>query len=174
MPQPDIPILRNFARYLPHATPKSLPEFLILDGIRDHGADARQSQRGTEFISPARECGVTQALKARVHSGTAPLLSHTHAANLLHCVFGTKERRALIPAELQEQLYAYLTGIADNLDFKILAAGGTSNHDHLLIGLPPVLTLAEVVQKLKANSSRRLGENGVQFEWQIKDMELLA
>jgi putative transposase len=117
-------------------------------------------------MSPARECGVTQALKARVHSGTAPLLSHTHAANLLHCVFGTKERRAQIPAELQKQLYAYLTGIADNLDFKILAAGGTSNHDHLLIGLPPVLTLAEVVRKLKANSSRRLGENGVQFEWQ--------
>jgi putative transposase len=72
----------------------------------------------------------------------------------------------LIPAELQEQLYAYLTGIADNLDFKILAAGGTSNHDHLLIGLPPVLTLAGVVRKLKANSSRRLGENGVQSEWQ--------
>jgi putative transposase len=59
---------------------------------------------------------------------------------------------------------AYLIGIADNLDFKILAAGGTSNHIHLLIGLPPALTLATVVQKLKANSSlwRWLGENGVQ------------
>lgn len=65
---------------------------------------------------------------------------------------------------MREQLYAYLTGIADNLDFKILAAGGTSNHLHLLIGLPPVLTPAEGVNKLKANSSRRLGENGVQFE----------
>jgi hypothetical protein len=143
-----------------------------LDGIRDHGADVRQSQQGTTFISSARARGVTQALKAGVHSGTAPLLSHTHAANLLHCVFGTKERRALIPAELQEHLYAYLTGIADNLDFKILAAGGTSNYDHLLIGLP-ALILAEVVQKLKANPSRRLGEIGVQFECP-KDMELLA
>jgi hypothetical protein len=28
------------------------------------------------------------------------------------------------------------------------------------------LTLAEVVQKLKANSSRWFEENGVQFEWQ--------
>ncbi len=93
-------------------------------------------------------------------------MSHTHAGNFVHCIFSTKERRALIPAELQEQLYAYLTGIADNLGFKILAAGGTSNHVHLLIGLPPALTLAEVVQKLKANSSRWLGENRVQFEWQ--------
>ncbi len=93
-------------------------------------------------------------------------MSHTHAANFVHCIFSTKERRALIPAELQERLYAYLTGIADNLGFKILAAGGTSNHVHLLIGLPPALTLAETVQKLKANSSRWLGENRVQFEWQ--------
>jgi hypothetical protein len=33
--------------------------------------------------------------------------------------------------------------------------------------LPPALTLiAEGVQKLKANSSRWLGKNGVQFQWQ--------
>ncbi|MCU1304872.1 MAG: transposase IS200-family protein [Candidatus Sulfotelmatobacter sp.] len=93
-------------------------------------------------------------------------MSHTHAANFVHCIFGTKGRRALIPSELQEGLYAYLIGIADNLGAKILAAGGTSNHVHLLIRLPPALTLAEVVQKLKANSSRWLGENGVPFEWQ--------
>jgi REP-associated tyrosine transposase len=93
-------------------------------------------------------------------------MSHTHAANFVHCVFSTKERRDLIPAELQARLYAYLTGIADNLGFKILAIGGTSNHVHLLIRLPPVLTMAEAMQKLKANSSRWLRENGTQFEWQ--------
>jgi len=93
-------------------------------------------------------------------------MSHTHAANFVHCVFSTKERRDLIPVELQDLLYAYLTGIADNLGFRILAAGGTSNHVHLLIGLPPSLALAEAIQKLKANSSRWLGESGLQFEWQ--------
>jgi REP-associated tyrosine transposase len=90
-------------------------------------------------------------------------MSHAYAANFVHCVFSTKERRDRIPVELHEQLYAYLIGIADNLGFAILAAGGTANHVHLLIGLPPFLTLAEVVQKLKANSSRWLGEK---FEWQ--------
>jgi putative transposase len=92
-------------------------------------------------------------------------MSHAHAANFVHCVFSTKERRDLIPAELQERLYAYLTGIADNLGFNILAVGGTSNHLHLLIGLPPAFTLAEAMQKLKANSSRWLGEKRVPFEW---------
>jgi putative transposase len=59
-----------------------------------------------------------------------------------------------------------MTGIADNLGFKILAAGGTSNHVHVLIALPPALTLAEAIQKLKANSSRWLRESSNQFEWQ--------
>jgi putative transposase len=54
-------------------------------------------------------------------------MSHTYAANFVHCVFSTKERRHLIPPELQERLYAYMIGIADNLNFKILAVGGTSN-----------------------------------------------
>lgn len=93
-------------------------------------------------------------------------MSHTHAANFVHCVFSTKERRDSIPVELQGRLYSYMIGIAGNLGFKILAAGGMPNHVHLLIALPPALTLAEVVQKLKANSSRWLGENGVQFQWQ--------
>jgi REP element-mobilizing transposase RayT len=90
-------------------------------------------------------------------------MSHAHVANFVHCVFSTKERRDRIPVEVQEKLYAYLIGIGDNLGFKILAAGGTANHVHLLIGLPASLTLAEVMQKLKANSSRWLGD---EFEWQ--------
>jgi putative transposase len=93
-------------------------------------------------------------------------MSHTYASNFIHCVFATKDRRNLIPAEFQDPLYAYLIGIAENLNCKILAAGGTPNHVHVLISLPPALPLAEAVQKLKANSSRWLGENGVEFEWQ--------
>jgi putative transposase len=59
-----------------------------------------------------------------------------------------------------------LLGIAKNLDIEVLAADGTTNHIHLLIALPPKLPLAEAVQKLKANSSRWLGENEIAFEWQ--------
>ena len=44
--------------------------------------------------------------------------------------------------------------------------GGTRNHIHVLIGLPAKISLSEAVQKLKANSSRWLGEHNVEFEWQ--------
>ena len=93
-------------------------------------------------------------------------MPQTYAANFVHCVFSTKDRRDLIPESMQEKLYAYLLGIANNLGITLIAAGGTANHVDLLIGLPPRLPLAEAVQKLKANSSRWLGEHGVAFEWQ--------
>jgi putative transposase len=93
-------------------------------------------------------------------------MAHTYNANFVHCVFSTKDRRDTIPRELQEQLWAYLLGIANNLKIKLLAAGGTANHVHVLISLPSTMAVAEAVQKLKANSSRWLGERGVAFQWQ--------
>ena len=93
-------------------------------------------------------------------------MPQSYAANFVHCIFSTKDRRDSIPHQLQEQLYAYLLGIAKNLCIELLAAGGTANHVHLLISLPPTMPLAEAVQKLKANSSRWLGEQQQEFEWQ--------
>jgi putative transposase len=93
-------------------------------------------------------------------------MSHTCNANFVHYIFSTKERKNIIPRELQEKLWAYLVGIGNNLHIKVLAVGGTSNHVHLLLGLPTTMTVAGAVQKLKANSSRWLGEHGISFQWQ--------
>lgn len=93
-------------------------------------------------------------------------MSHAYVGNFVHCVFSTKDRLPIIPAELKEKLWAYVGGIAVNLGVTLMAVGGTNNHLHLLILLPSRLPLAEVVQKLKANSSRWLGEQGVTFAWQ--------
>lgn len=93
-------------------------------------------------------------------------MAHTYTTNLLHCVFSTKERAASIPASLHEQLCAYTSGIARNIGIELLAIGGTENHIHILISLPCTRTLSEVVQKLKANSSRWIREHGVAFSWQ--------
>ena len=72
----------------------------------------------------------------------------------------------MIPTEMQEPLWAYLLGIANHLKIKSLAIGGTENHVHLLLGVPPTITIAEAVQKLKANSSRWMGEHRINFQWQ--------
>ena len=93
-------------------------------------------------------------------------MSHSYNANHVHCIFSTKDRRDLIPFELQNRLWSYLGGIIHKLGSDLVAVGGTSNHIHLLITLRPMARLAETVQKVKANSSRWLGEQDAEFEWQ--------
>lgn len=93
-------------------------------------------------------------------------MPHTYTAYYFHCVFSTKERQNTIPEELKSELWAYLAGIAKNLGVVPIAIGGTSNHVHALLALKPNQTIAEVVQKLKANSSRWMGELRLSFEWQ--------
>jgi putative transposase len=93
-------------------------------------------------------------------------MPHNYAANLVHCIFSTKDRRNTIPSHLQDRLWSYVGGIIRKLGCDLVAVGGTANHVHVLISLRPTTRLAETVQKIKANSSRWLGEQGVAFEWQ--------
>jgi len=93
-------------------------------------------------------------------------MSHTYSASYFHCIFSTKERKNVIPDELRLKLSAYIAGIAKNLGIVPVAIGGTSNHAHLLLGLKPNMSIAETTQKLKANSSRWMGEHDQSFEWQ--------
>jgi REP element-mobilizing transposase RayT len=90
-------------------------------------------------------------------------MAHTYASNMIHCVFSTKDRRSLIPAAHAAELYAYLGCIARGEGFSLIAAGGTTNHLHLLFALPASCTLAHAVQKLKGSSSRWMGDG---FSWQ--------
>jgi len=93
-------------------------------------------------------------------------MPHNYAANFVHCIFSTEDRRDTIPPELQERLWSYLGGITKKLGCDLIAVGGTANHVHILVRLPAMARLAETIHKLKANSSRWMGEQGVEFEWQ--------
>jgi putative transposase len=93
-------------------------------------------------------------------------MAHTFTDVFVHCIFSTKNRRDVIPSELQPEVWAYIHGIAKNLNVHTLAVGGTGNHSHVLLMLPPTINLSELVQKLKSNSSRWMGEQGIRFSWQ--------
>ena len=87
--------------------------------------------------------------------------------NYVHCVFSTKGRRNTIPADRQTDLWSYLGGIARKNGFKVIAAGGTENHLHVLLSLPATLPLAKSVQLLKGGSSKWLNDTGADgFAWQ--------
>jgi putative transposase len=81
-------------------------------------------------------------------------------------VFSTKDRRNAIAKQWQPRLWAYLGGKCRNHEIFPLAIGGTENHVHLLIQLPPTIAPAKAVALLKANSSKWMGEQGHAFSWQ--------
>ena len=71
-----------------------------------------------------------------------------------HCVFSTKERRPLIDCRLRERLWPFLGGIARQNDMKALEVGGMPEHVHILLSLPPTLSIAKALQLIKGGSSK--------------------
>jgi REP element-mobilizing transposase RayT len=94
-------------------------------------------------------------------------MSDSLCAVHIHLVFSTKDRRPLIPVELQPRLWSYLHGISQNLRCRALEIGGMPDHVHLLVEISPVISIAALAQKLKANSSRWMRETTSRpFSWQ--------
>src|SRR5437868_5970959 len=97
---------------------------------------------GTKCISPARKRGV-----CGFNLGEEPPqgchMAHSYSSAVFHIVFSTKGRADLIPADILEQLWKYVTGIARNHDMQMIAVGGTENHIHILLALPARIALSD-------------------------------
>jgi|SRR5690348_628711 len=93
-------------------------------------------------------------------------MPHTYTQNTIHVIFSTKNRTKTIPKALQPKLWAYAAGICKNHKILPLEIGGGDDHVHLLIQMPPTLTLSDAVAIIKANSSRWVHERGRNFDWQ--------
>lgn len=91
-------------------------------------------------------------------------MPHALANNLVHCVFSTKNRGSIISEP--DVLERYIADITRSLHIPLLAFGGTVNHMHILLVLPPALSLAEAVKKLKGSSSHWMNQSAPGFAWQ--------
>jgi REP element-mobilizing transposase RayT len=93
-------------------------------------------------------------------------MAHSYSRNHIPLIFSTKERRNTISKELQPRLWAYIAGICKNYEMIAVAIVGTENHVHILFHLTPKLALVKAVQLIKGNSSKWIGEQGIDFTWQ--------
>jgi putative transposase len=91
-------------------------------------------------------------------------MAHTYSSLLVHCVFSTRERMNIIRDP--QLLWRYFGGIARGKGIPLIAAGGTTNHVHLLLDLPPTMEVAQALQHLKGNSSHWLNSEKTPFAWQ--------
>jgi REP element-mobilizing transposase RayT len=95
----------------------------------------------------------------------------SYVSSFFHCVFSTKERRPLITPALSQRLWPFLGGIARQNKMKAIAIGGAQDHIHLLLSLPPALSIAKAMQLIKGGSSKWIHETFLEqrlFAWQEK------
>lgn len=84
-------------------------------------------------------------------------------------MFSTKYRQKLIDSAIEDELYMYLGGIANNLGCIPIKIGGYQDHVHILCLLSKNITLATLMSKMKSNSSKWMktqGEAYRNFYWQ--------
>ena len=102
-----------------------------------------------------------------VRGGTE--MAHTYTDLLVHVLFSTDKRQPFLDQELRPRLFPYMGGILKRLGSVPMMINGVDDHVHLLLVLPPTLCLADVIEKLKANSSKWIHESFPRmrrFAWQ--------
>ena len=96
-------------------------------------------------------------------------MAQTLFSAYFHIVFSTKNRFDLIHPDVEAELYAYIGGIIREFDGKLLAAGGTANHIHLLVSISKNFLIPDMVGGIKRDSSKWIKTKGGmlgKFAWQ--------
>ncbi|MGH9431252.1 MAG: IS200/IS605 family transposase [Terriglobia bacterium] len=97
-------------------------------------------------------------------------VAHTYTSIVIHALFSTKNREPWIDNEMKDELFAYMGGIVNKLGGHSLLVNGVADHVHMLLVQPPSLPLADLMEKVKANSSSWVKKRFPacrNFAWQI-------
>ena len=88
---------------------------------------------------------------------------------LIHLIFSTKNREPFLSPDIDSELYPYVATIFRAMKSPALIINGTSDHVHILFSLSRVLTIADLVEEVKTESSKwikRKGRSFRNFHWQ--------
>lgn len=96
-------------------------------------------------------------------------MAHTYSNIVIHALFSTKSRHPWLSAEVRSELFPYLGGTVNRLGGQSLTVNGVEDHVHMLFVQPPSMALADMMEKVKANSSgwlKRRWPELEKFAWQ--------
>jgi putative transposase len=86
-----------------------------------------------------------------------------------HFIWGTKNRLPLIDPAFESELYRAIAAKVNNMDGFVHAVGGTEEHVHLGVSVPPKVAPAKIVGDVKGNSSHYVNhviKPDFEFYWQ--------
>ncbi len=96
-------------------------------------------------------------------------MANTFTQIYLHLVFAVQNRISLIQPEWKDELYKYITGIVQNNGHKLIAINGMPNHLHIAVGYKPHQLIPDLLQDIKAYSSKWINRKKFikgKFNWQ--------
>lgn len=82
-----------------------------------------------------------------------------------HFSWATKNRLPLITQDIEEELYGYISRKINSLRCIPHAIGGIEDHIHIVVSIPPKLSIAEFVKHVKGSSSHHMNKQKP-FQWQ--------
>jgi REP element-mobilizing transposase RayT len=91
-------------------------------------------------------------------------MSHAYSRNFVHVVFSTKERHEWIRDD--RAVWSLLGDSVRSYGAEPIEIGGTRDHVHALIQVPPKISVVTLVRAMKANSSKSINDAGHLFAWQ--------
>lgn len=86
-----------------------------------------------------------------------------------HFIWGTKNRLPLIEPSIEPVLYRAIAAKIKEMDGFVHAIGGTIEHVHVAVSIPPKLALSKFIGDVKGNSSHFINhvvKPGFEFYWQ--------
>jgi len=75
---------------------------------------------------------------------------------ILHIIFSTKNREPWLDSNVRPCMYAYLATICRDLGADVVRVGGVADHVHIITTLPRIVSQAELIEKVKKTSSKRI------------------
>ncbi len=96
-------------------------------------------------------------------------MANTYSQLYIQIVFAVKGRQNLIAEKNREELHKYITGIVQKRKNKMLSVFCMPDHTHLLVGLNPANSIADLVRDIKAGSSNFINDKkwiAGKFNWQ--------
>ncbi|MCC8112739.1 MAG: transposase [Bacteroidales bacterium] len=85
----------------------------------------------------------------------------SYTINLQHIVFRTYRSRFTIPEDSKRMMFKYIYELCQSEGWYLLRINAYLNHVHILLDIPATAKVAEVVQKIKANSSKSFSHHRI-------------
>jgi len=96
-------------------------------------------------------------------------MANTYHQVYIHCVFAVKYREAVIEKTWRSKLFGVIGNLINETGCKTIIVNGVDDHVHCFLALKPIISISELMKKVKSKSSKYINDNLLtkkRFEWQ--------